>query len=321
MYRHKAVMLVAATRAAGKKGTTKKSAAKKPAAAKKSTAAKAAAAKKTQARKPATKGPAKGGDKGPAKQPEAKRTWVDETARSVYSQNGEDGMLEHVFATIGVEHKTFLEFGFDVPQCNSWRLLDAEGWRGTLIDRDPNVIRRWGTHTAARQHMRAAVHVFRSVLDAETINQVLCDHGRLEGEIDLLSIDVDGMDWWLWRALDCLSPRVVVIEYNPSLGPERSVVLPYDRGWVWGHDRYFGASLEALARLGRAKGYRLVGCPPQGVNAFFVRDDIEGIPEMAVADAFRAPGLDLAATWSQLEDKAWIEVGPDGEPIEEPVGE
>lgn len=112
-------------------------------------------------------------------------------------------------------------------------------------------------------------------LTAENINETISGAGA-HGEIDLLSIDVDGNDYWLWETLDVIEPRVVVIEYNASFGP-RSISVPYDPGFVrfrkhpsgW----YHGASLAALAKLGRRKGYDLVGADSRGVNALFVRAD------------------------------------------------
>jgi hypothetical protein len=96
----------------------------------------------------------------------------------------------------------------------------------------------------------------------------------MTGEIDLLSIDIDYNDYWVWKAVDVANPRVVVIEYNAALRPPMSLVVPYDPTRSWDGSNYFGASLEALVRLGRTKGYRIVGCNFSGANAFFVRDDL-----------------------------------------------
>ena len=90
----------------------------------------------------------------------------------------------------------------------------------------------------------------------------------MTGEIDLLSIDIDYNDYWIWKAVTAVSPRVVVIEYNATLRPPMSLVVPYDPACMWDGTNYFGASLEALVRLGRDKGYRVVACNYTGVNAF-----------------------------------------------------
>jgi hypothetical protein len=108
---------------------------------------------------------------------------------------------------------------------------------------------------------------------AENINELLSRAG-FTGEIDLLSIDIDFNDYWVWKAVEAARPRVVVIEYNAALRPPMSLVVPYSPDRMMSGGNYFGASLEALVRLGRAKGYRIVGCSFAGVNAFFVRDDL-----------------------------------------------
>ncbi len=114
--------------------------------------------------------------------------------------------------------------------------------------------------------------VVESRVTAENVN-TLFERAGFAGEIDLLSIDIDYNDYWVWKAIDIVKPRVVVIEYNATLRPPLSLVVPYVPAVIWNGTSYFGASLEALVRLGGSKGYRLVGCTISGVNAFFVRDD------------------------------------------------
>lgn len=112
------------------------------------------------------------------------------------------------------------------------------------------------------------------------------------GEIDLLSIDIDGNDYWVWKAMTAIRPRVVVIEYNSSFGPDRSVTVAYDPSFRRYEKHpsglYYGASLQALNKLAAQKGYFLAGCDSAGVNAFFVRDDLadRGIAKIEVSRAF-----------------------------------
>jgi hypothetical protein len=122
------------------------------------------------------------------------------------------------------------------------------------------------------------LQITTSFVTRESINRTITEAG-LEGEIDFLSIDIDGNDYWIWEELQAVRPRVVVIEYNASFGPQRSVSVPYERMFRR-HDKhpsgwYHGASLKALEKLGKAKGYHLVGCDCSGVNAFFVRGDLD----------------------------------------------
>ena len=107
-------------------------------------------------------------------------------------------------------------------------------------------------------------------MTAENINGLIGASG-LRGEIDLMSIDIDFNDYWVWKAIEIVDPRVVVIEYNAGLHPPLSLTVPYQPNRSGGGTNFFGASLEALVRLGAVKGYRIVGCNISGSNAFFVR--------------------------------------------------
>ena len=216
------------------------------------------------------------------------RSWHEEIARprhadpkrllrcgfKVYSQNDEDGIIQEIFRRIGVAHRTFVEFGVQTGvQCNTARLL-VDGWSGLWIEADSAAaaeIRRdfapfMRAGTLALQH---------SVVTAETI-EVLIERGGMRGEVDVLSIDIDYNDYWVWKAIEGIDPRVVIIEYNATLRPPMSMVVPYRSDGRWDGSNFYGASLEALVRLGKAKGYRLVGCSIAGVNAFFVRADLCG---------------------------------------------
>lgn len=192
----------------------------------------------------------------------------------VSSQNGEDGLLAFIFSEIGVTNRKFVEFGVgDGRECNCANLALWFGWSGLMLESDAAAAR------LAREHYchlgSRGVQVRQAHLTIENINETISGAAG-HGEIDLLSIDVDGNDYWLWEALDVVEPRAVVIEYNASFGL-RSISVPYDPGFVrfrkhrsgW----YHGASLAALAKLGRRKGYDLVGTDSRGVNALFVRAD------------------------------------------------
>ena len=117
----------------------------------------------------------------------------------------------------------------------------------------------------------------------EFVNELVRQHG-FAGEVDLLSIDVDGNDYWVWEALTECTSRVVVLEYNSMFGPDRAVTIPYDPSFNRRDHRfcYFGASLAGLTRLSQRKGYRLVAVDPTGVNAFFLRNDLA--PEIPAVD-------------------------------------
>jgi hypothetical protein len=107
---------------------------------------------------------------------------------------------------------------------------------------------------------------------AENINTLIRSADL--GDIDLIGIDIDFNDYWVWKAVEVVKPRVVVIEYNAGLRPPLSLTVPYQPNRAGDGTNFFGASLEALVRLGRTKGYRVVGCNISGSNAFFVREDL-----------------------------------------------
>jgi hypothetical protein len=156
-------------------------------------------------------------------------------------------------------------------ECNTAKLL-IEGWRGLWIEAAPqhanNIRRSLGAFTTDKR-----LTLIESMVTAENVN-TLFSQGGFTGEIDLLSIDIDFNDYWVWKAVEVVKPRVVAIEYNAILRPPMSLVVPYQPTQKWDGSNYGGASLEALVKLGRSKGYRIVGCSFAGVNAFFVRDDL-----------------------------------------------
>ena len=190
----------------------------------------------------------------------------------VYSQNDEDGIVAEIFRRIGATSRSFVEFGVETGvECNTVKLL-VEGWRGLWIEANP------ASTAAIRKNFASFISAGALVLQesrvtVENIN-ALVTQGGFAGEIDLLAIDIDYNDYWVWKAIDVVNPRVVAIEYNATLRPPMAVVVPYRADAQWDGSNYYGASLEALVRLGKAKNYRLVGCSIAGVNAFFVRADL-----------------------------------------------
>jgi hypothetical protein len=190
----------------------------------------------------------------------------------VYSQNDEDGLIAEVFRRIGAPNRTFVEFGVETGrECNTLWLL-AQGWRGLWIEANPEACAEISTrqaHLLASDRLRLA----NALVTTDSIDPLI--EGGLGGvEVDFLSIDIDGNDYWVWQAIRSIRPRLVCIEYNATWRPPVSIVTPYDPAWSWDGTNYYGASLSALTVLGREKGYALVGCCLAGANAFFVREDL-----------------------------------------------
>lgn len=209
---------------------------------------------------------------------------------SLHSQNGEDGIIRYLFSHAGFENRRLVEFGFGATQCNALRLILHENFTGLLMDGSAEHC-DFFNRAAERLNVRG-VEAVQAFLDRENLQRTILDHG-ISGDIDFLSLDVDGNDYWFWEALDRVSARVVCIEYNAGLGPDLSWTVPYDPEF----ERYakhpsgffHGASLRAMESLGRRKGYRLVGCDSTGTNAFFLRDDVDApaIPTLDAKAAYR----------------------------------
>lgn len=198
------------------------------------------------------------------------------------SQNGEDGISLAIFNAVGATCRRFVEIGCGPNGGNSGFFAQELGWQGLMLDMQETNIhkirRKFGTTDVRSQ----AVRVTR-----DNVNQLLHDHA-ITGEVDFLSIDIDGNDYWIWDVLTACNPRVVVVEYNSAFGPNRSVVVPYNDADQEQKSVYYGASLRALDHLARSKGYRLVATEPRGVNAFFVRNDVgTDVPASRVDAVYR----------------------------------
>jgi hypothetical protein len=210
-----------------------------------------------------------------------------------FSQNGEDGILLYLFSLIGTTNKKCVEIcAGDGIECNTANLILNHGWTGLLVDGNEGNVARGKQFYAARRDTFLAPPTFvHAWVMAENANSLIRDNG-FAGDIDLLSLDVDGIDYWLWRAIDCVRPRVVVLEYHTAWGPDQAVTVPYRPDFRLDfstHPYYCGASLPAFVTLGRQKGYRLVGCQRNEFNAFFLRAGVgeEFFPEIGAAECLR----------------------------------
>jgi hypothetical protein len=209
----------------------------------------------------------------------------------VFSQWGEDGIIQHLVAELQIGRSVFVEFGVENYLESSTRfLLVNDNWSGLVIDGSEDNIAYIRNDPIYWQHNLKAECAF---VTRENINELLLRNG-VKGEIGLLSVDIDGNDYWVWEAIDCISPCITVVEYNARFGPDDAVTIPYDAKFVRSAAHpsmlYFGASLAALVKLGTRKGYAFVGCNSAGNNAFFVRRDrlTPRIRAMTAAEGFVA---------------------------------
>lgn len=197
----------------------------------------------------------------------------------VYSKHGGDGLLLYIFSKVGATNRTFVEIGVeDGKECNTANLSLNFGWKGLLIDANREWIESAELFYQEKLgKMAGNIKAVTSFVTAENINRTLLDNGR-RGEIDLLSIDIDGNDYWVWKSINVIRPRVVVLEYNSSFGLKPMTVkynphFHYQKTYKE-NPLYFGASLTALTKLSKEKGYILVGCDGHGHDAFFIREDV-----------------------------------------------
>lgn len=223
----------------------------------------------------------------------------------VFSQNGEDGILLGILSKLPGPTKTFVEIGIeDGLECNSAVLGFVLGWDGVMVEGDP--LRAAAARKLAARMLIGRtnrVEVRRAFVTAENVNDLVGS-----GPLGVLSIDVDGMDYWLWNSVRDAAADVVIMEYNASMGRDRAVTVPYDAEFLASNAHpsgyYHGASLMALERLGASKGYSLVAVDAAGVNAFFVRDTVRpaSLPARAAAEIFRPHRMRLR---NHSEQEQW----------------
>ncbi len=199
---------------------------------------------------------------------------IQDSEFQVYSQWGEDGVIQYLIKNIEIENEVFVEIGVeDYTECNTRFLLVNNNWSGLALEGNKKYVEKIKFSKEYWLHNLKVEHAF---VTKDNINHLLQANG-LEGEIGLLSIDIDGNDYWIWDAITVISPVIVVVEYNHRFGKEKAVTVPYDENFIREQKHYstiyYGASLSALHLLGQKKGYELIGCSSSGVNAFFVRRD------------------------------------------------
>ena len=237
--------------------------------------------------------------------------------RKIYSQNGEDGIIEFIFLKIGTTNKFSVEFGVGNGfESNTTHLLEKKGWKGLMMDygydekiKTKNLIKKglcykkFGIKYFLQKSIRFLkktmmrykraryfqYDIKREKVTAENIEKLFQKY-NIPKKFDLLSIDIDFNDYWVWKAITNYHPNVVVIEFNSSLPPTESSVVQYDPEAIWDGTNYFGASLLALQNLGHTKGYTLLGCDSNGVNAFFCKNDlIDGIKINDIQYLYKPP--------------------------------
>ncbi len=202
---------------------------------------------------------------------------LEDVEFQVFSQRGEDGIIQYIINKIEIPNRIFVEFGVEnYTESNTRFLLMNNNWSGLIIDGSKSNIDYVKNDFIYWKYDVTAVESF---ITRENINSIIQNYTDIK-DIGLLSVDIDGNDYWIWEAIDVIQPRIVVCEYNSSFGPDKKLSVPYkpdfDRTSAHYSNLYFGASLAAFCHLAEKKGYDFIGTAGAGVNAFFVRKDLSG---------------------------------------------
>ena len=191
----------------------------------------------------------------------------------ITSQNNEDGIINHIFDILKIDKLNFIEIGFDYYQNNSLAVLKRCN-KGLFVDGDnkkviilKNVLKLFYPATK--------ITVQNALVDIDNINQIKEQNFNNQEEIDFLSIDVDGIDYYLLKEIN-FKPKLICIEYNFWFGKDLSCAVPYKKNYsIDSLSNYVGASLKAITELANSKGYHLIALDSACVNAFFIRDDLK----------------------------------------------
>ena len=227
---------------------------------------------------------------------------------SSYSQHGEDGVLLYILTLIGMRSRRCIEIcAADGIQCNSANLIINHGFAALLFEgRERKVAEGRAFYAECPETLTRPPIFVNTWVTRENVPALIQEHG-FAGEIDVLSLDLDGVDFWVWQALDCIKPRVVVIEYNSGWWAQDALTVPYADDFRC-HGRYRGASLAAFVALARRKGYRLVGAERRQVNAFFVAQGVgeDCLPEVDLAGCLGLRPFSAEERARRLAQEKWV---------------
>jgi hypothetical protein len=192
----------------------------------------------------------------------------------IFSQWGDDGIISFLVDYLEIKNKRFVEFGVEnYTECNTKFLLLVKNWKGLIMDGSYKNMNSLRLSDFYWKYDIKAVDVF---VTRENINLLLESNG-FSGEIGLLHIDIDGNDYWIWKAVDVSNPIIVIVEYNSLFGYDNAWTIPYNpqfyRKQAHYSNLYYGTSLLSICDLATEKGYYFIGCNSNGNNAYFVRKD------------------------------------------------
>jgi hypothetical protein len=236
----------------------------------------------------------------------------------VYSQFEEDGIILYVLSMIGFKTRRVVEMCCGAGnECMAANLILNHGFDGFLFDGSQDNIRRADAFFRSKRDCLLYSPLLTAAwITAENVNELLSKSG-CGGEVDLFALDIDGNDYWVWKAIEAINPRLFVVETHNVIPSDRSLAIEYRPDFNYleqsGTARmYLGASLLAMMKLCKRRGYRLIGGHRHGFNAFFLRDD-EGqkfFPEVSVEQVHdnHWSRWNQATNWPLVSDMPWKEV-------------
>lgn len=239
---------------------------------------------------------------------------LKDTGFKLFSQFEEDGLLLYIFSLLNFPNKTFIEFGADDGiNSNSANLYYHHDFKGLFMDGNSKALERGRHFFKKHGNKNIGSPVFKEcMINAENINELIIDAG-FEGEVGLLSIDIDGNDYWVWKAMDKIEAQVVIIETHNEFGLN-DIIVPYDSTYFYPgkHPDYHGASPIAMTKLAKHKGYRLVGANELGFNFIYIKNDllVDELPTVSVESLLQHPSnndaverFDAIKDWEYLSEE------------------
>ena len=214
----------------------------------------------------------------------------------VFSQFGDDGIIQYIISrlSLATSDRRFIEFGVEnYRESNTRFLLLNDNWTGLVMDGSEDNV---ASIRSEALYWRNDLTALARFITRDNINSIIQEAG-LSGRLGILSVDVDGNDYWIWEAITVVDPAVVIVEFNGIFGSREAVTIPYQADFVREKAHYsffyWGTSLKALCFLAGQKGYVWIGCNSAGNNAYFVRSEYAAafcqpsLPQGFVAAKFR----------------------------------
>ena len=242
---------------------------------------------------------------------------LNDVGFKVHSQFEEDGMLLYIFSVIGVTNKKVVEICVgDGTECMAANLIINHGWNALLFDGDQaNVDSAVKFYSTNRSTFLYPPTIKRAWLTQDNVDRLITESGFV-GEIDLLSLDIDGNDYYLMEAIRSIRPRVIICETHNVIPGDRSLTIPYESDFdvkKSRHPDFTGVSLLAMKKLLQKKGYRLIGAHRYGFNAIFMLNELgkEYFPEISIKSVHANAYTELrqGTAWNEVKELPWVEVG------------